>query len=347
MRWLRILCLVLTLAVAQVALVRADGKGIATFITLSCEMPFVATELGPRVQCTQPSGKVTPSGGVAVRRQASGTRIRPRSNAPLAVLQMNLCNSGIAGCFTGRASAMARQMVLDRVPALVTINEACESDVTENLLPAMLALYPNEWLFWTFAPAAHRGSREPVLCTPGVGGKERGRFGNGAVGRLLTQARPAFTFEGGLFPDDRPQPGELQDRAHAELRSWVCVNANRIYRACTTHLDNPSATGAGTPEQTRVASNQCRFLSTSIQADLPSVLLGDLNLGGEPAARYSVQGCAPKGWTRRDDGSVQHVLASNEFGAVAAEVVSMGGTTDHPALLVVFRLRTVPSQAGS
>jgi len=347
MRGLRILCLVVTLMVAQVALARAEGTGTATFITLSCEMPFVAAELGPGVQCAQPSDTVTAAGGVAVRRQASGTRIRPRGTAPFGVLQMNLCNSGIAGCFTGRASAKATQTVLDRVPALVTINEACESDVTEHLLPAMLALYPNEWVFWTFAPAAHRGSREPVLCTPGAGGKQRGRFGNGAVGRLLTQAPPRFTFEGGLFPDDRPQPGELQDRAHAELRSWVCADANRIYRACTTHLDNPSATGAGTPEQTRVASNQCRFLATSVQADLPTVFLGDLNLGGDPAARYSVDGCAPRGWTRKDDGSVQHVLASNEFGAVAIEVMSMGGTTDHPALLVVFRLRTAPSQAGS
>jgi hypothetical protein len=343
MRRVRTFCLVLTLAVAQVALARAAGTGTGTFTTLSCAMPLVAEDLGTRVQCIEPSGTAAPSGGVAVRRQESGTRIRPRAASPFTTLQMNLCNSGIAGCFTGRASAKARQLVLDRAPALVTVNEACESDVTEQLLPAMLSLYPNEWLFWTFAPAAHRGTRDPVLCTPEAGGKERGRFGNGAVGRLLTEARPRFAIEGGLFPDDRPQPGELQDRAHAELRSWVCARANRVYRACTTHLDNPSATGAGTPEHTRVASNQCRFLTTSIQSDLPTVVLGDLNLDGDATARYNVLGCLPQGWSRGDDGSVQHVLASNGFGAVTAEVVSMGGTTDHPALLTVFRFNTAPA----
>ncbi|HZM82350.1 MAG TPA: hypothetical protein VFC19_42060 [Candidatus Limnocylindrales bacterium] len=375
MRGLRIFCLVATLAVAQVALARADVTGASTFTTLSCAMPLVTTELGPRARCTQVPASGTasragmydpvsdefqlddvdfgggtaaaPVGGIAIRRQESGVRIRPRSAASLTAVQMNLCNSGIAGCYTGRAGAKAAQTVLERVPALVTVNEACESDVTERLLPAMLALYPNEWIFWTFAPAAHRGSGEPVRCTPDAQGKERGRFGNGAVGRLLTEARPGFTFEGGLFPDDRPSPGELQDRAHAELRSWVCAEANQIYRACTAHLDNPSATGAGTPEQERVASNQCRYLLTSVSAGLPTVFLGDLNLGADPAARYSVQVCAPEGWSHNGDGAVQHALSSKLFDAAAVEVVPMGDTTDHPALVVVFRLRTGPSLAGS
>lgn len=316
------MCLVATLVVAQVGLARAAGPSVAGFITLFCAVP--------QVQCVQPSATALPAGGVAVRRQESGVRVRARRPATFTALQMNLCNSGIAGCFTGRAPAKAAQLILDRVPALVTVNEACESDVTGRLLPAMLALYPNEWLFWTFAPAADRGTVVPVWCTPDEQGRSRGRFGNGAVGRLFTETLPSFSFEGGLYPDDS------QDRADAELRSWICADANHFYRACTTHLDDPSKTGAGTPENARVASNQCRFLTASLASGGPIVLLGDLNLGADPAAKYNVQGCTPRGWSRGSDGGVQHALAGNGFGAPAVAAVPMGGTTDHPALVVTF-----------
>jgi hypothetical protein len=324
MRGLRTFFLVATLAVAQVALARAEGPGETSFITLSCPIPGV--------QCTPPSDGVTPSGGVAVRKQETG---RPRGTATFAALQMNLCDSGIAGCFTGRAAGKAVQVVLERAPALVTVNEACESEVTERLLPAMLALYPNEWVFWTFAPAAHRGTDEPVRCTPDSRGNQRGRFGNGMVGRLFTGSDPRFSFDGGLFPDDRPAPDELQDRAHAELRSWICAEA--LYRACTAHLDNPSATGAGTAEQGRVASNQCRHLTGTVATGRPTVVVGDLNLGADADTGYSVRGCAPAGWSRHGDGAVQHALAGKEFGTATVAVVPMDDTTDHPALLVSYR----------
>lgn len=310
MRGLRTFCLVATLAVAQVALVRAEGPGLATF--------------------RPPSDTITTSGGVSVQRKKS----KPPGTATFAALQMNLCNSGIAGCYTGRAAAKATQIVLERAPALVTVNEACESDVIDRLLPAMLSLYPGEWVFWTFAPAAHRGTDKPVLCTPDAQGRPRGRFGNGMVGRLFTDASPRFTFDGGLFPDDRTSPDELQDRAHAEMRSWVC--ANGVYRACTAHLDNPSATGAGTPEQARVAFNQCRHLLDVAKTGRPTVVLGDLNMGADNA-RYSVQGCTPPGWSSHGDGAVQHALANNGFGTGSVAVVPMGDTTDHPALFVSYR----------
>jgi hypothetical protein len=324
MRGLRTVCLLATLVMAQFALARADGGAAPAVAALSCE----TVDLGPDVQCARPSDTADPAGGVAIRKQPGKALSR---NASLTALQMNLCNSGIAGCFTGRAAARAAQITLDRAPALVTVNEACETDVTDRLLPAMLTHYPNEWLFWTFAPAAHRGSGEPVRCTPDPQGRPRGRFGNGALGRLFTDTRPRFAFEGGLFPD------ELQDRAHGELRSWVCAEVNLLYQACTTHLDNPSATGEGTPEAGRVAFGQCRAFATRRTGR--SLLLGDLNLSADPAARYNVRDCTPQGWSHHGDGAVQHVLAGNDFGPATVEVLEMSGATDHPALLIVFPQR--------
>ena len=44
------------------------------------------------------------------------------------VLQMNLCNSGLAGCYTGRAVATAADVIRAQAPDVVTLNEVCRSD---------------------------------------------------------------------------------------------------------------------------------------------------------------------------------------------------------------------------
>src|SRR6476469_4016321 len=38
------------------------------------------------------------------------------------VLQMNLCNSGLAGCYTGRAVATAVEVIRAQAPDVVTLN---------------------------------------------------------------------------------------------------------------------------------------------------------------------------------------------------------------------------------
>ena len=45
------------------------------------------------------------------------------------VLQLNLCNSGLAGCFTGRAVDRAAAVIRAEAPDVVTLNEVCEGDV--------------------------------------------------------------------------------------------------------------------------------------------------------------------------------------------------------------------------
>ena len=46
------------------------------------------------------------------------------------MLQLNLCNSGRAGCYTGRAMARAAEVISAEAPDLVTLNEICAGDLS-------------------------------------------------------------------------------------------------------------------------------------------------------------------------------------------------------------------------
>ena len=134
----------------------------------------------------------------------------------------------------------------------------------------------------------------------------------------------------------------MQDLGDPEERAWVCVDAARV-EACTTHLANTDAA---------VAEAQCRYLFGTVlpgmpDAGGPAVLAGDLNLqaGGSPDLRS----CVPDGDRRVDDGGVQNVVVSSEFGIASHSAIGMGGTTDHPGLLVTVAssLAVFPPNATS
>ena len=50
----------------------------------------------------------------------------------LRVLQLNLCDSGLAGCYTGRAVRAAAEVVRGERPDVVTLNEVCRDDVSRT-----------------------------------------------------------------------------------------------------------------------------------------------------------------------------------------------------------------------
>jgi hypothetical protein len=268
------------------------------------------------------SGSIVPTGGIAIKQSAGAAQINTTS---FLTLQMSLCNGGQAECFDdGRAVPKAREVILDWAPALVTLNETCESDVTDQLFSAMLTLYANEWLSWTFMPAGEETSSQAKECNP-LNGLERGRFGNGILGRLFTANGPYFKYAGLLYPQ------ELQND---ERRSWACVDANHVYWGCTTHLDVTSEANA---------LDQCNHLTKAVIPFIqaadgyhPTVLGGDFNLFFDPGGDFDVQTCVPSGWFRKGDGSVQHTMVTNDFGFVDTEPVDMEGTTDHPAWIVVL-----------
>ncbi|MFG1869658.1 hypothetical protein [Micromonospora arborensis] len=57
----------------------------------------------------------------------------------LRVLQMNLCNSGRAGCYTGRSLTRAAEVISAEAPDLVTLNEICQDDVTALEGPSVVS----------------------------------------------------------------------------------------------------------------------------------------------------------------------------------------------------------------
>jgi endonuclease/exonuclease/phosphatase family metal-dependent hydrolase len=225
---------------------------------------------------------------------------------PLRVLQLNLCDSGIAGCYTGRSIAEAAAVLRAETPDLVTLNEVCRDDV--SALGRTLA--DRGGVASAFQPAVDRRTGGPFRCRNGQ------PYGIG----LLVRVDGRYTTTGGGYP--------VQDGRDPEERVWLCLSTTGR-SACTTHLASTSRT---------VALAQCRYLLDKVipRVPAPAVLAGDLNLryGGVP----DVRSCVPSGYLRMDDGAVQHVVATPDFTAGSSRSIDMDGATDHPGLLVTLTI---------
>ncbi|WP_083707512.1 hypothetical protein [Intrasporangium flavum] len=232
------------------------------------------------------------------------------------VLQLNLCNSGIADCYTGgRAVTRAVEVVREHRPGMVSLNEVCRDDV-RVLEQAMTAASPAATVASAFAPARDRGSGAPVRC---LNGQE---FGDAVLVGLAAPGVAARSTSG-----DYP----VQDPGDTEKRVWVCLDLPERFSACTTHTSSTDAA---------VALAQCRYLLSSVLATpqaattdgvQPVVLGADLNLaaGGSPGP----DACLPGGYRRTDDGGRQDVVVSPGLAITSHTVIDMQGTTDHPGLL--------------
>jgi hypothetical protein len=244
---------------------------------------------------------------IAVLLVLSGLLVAAPSAAATAVrvLQLNICHSGHAGCYTGAEPVMAKavSVIGSTRPQVLSVNEACAGDVA-RLQAAMGASRA------VFVAAQTRGGA-PVTCVNGQ------QFGN----VLIVAAALAGT---------APITGRYanQDTSN-EMRVWACLPAG-LLSACTTHLSARSGT---------VALAQCgELLTRAAGLPGPAVVSGDMNLRyqGSP----NVQDCNPAGFYRKGDGDVQHVFASNSLAFVSGTRISMSGTTDHPAWLVTVTAPT-------
>jgi hypothetical protein len=231
------------------------------------------------------------------------------------VLQMNLCNSGRAACYSGgRAVGMAVAVIHQDRPDMVSLNEICHGDL-RVIKEAMAATLTSAVVASAFRPARDRPTRAPVRCENGE------QFGDGVLVAVPSPAVGFRTF-GGVYP--------VQDLTDPEERVWVCIDLATRFSACTTHTASTDRT---------IALDQCRYLLTSavpkfrqVDGDDPVILGADLNLA--PRGSPSPQSCLPKGYQRTDDDALQDVVVSPGVGVRSHSAIDMHGTTDHPGLLV-------------
>ena len=243
------------------------------------------------------------------------------ARAELRVLQLNLCNSGIAECYTGRSVDRAAAVIRADRPDVVTLNEVCHEDVS-GLYQALQGTYQGN-LVWAFQAAADRRTGNDFQC------RNAQPYGIGMLVRLPSPSAGHAT-EAGIYPS--------QDPGDPEERAWLCVRVVGSFLACTTHLASTSAP---------VAVDQCHYLfdtavpwSRGPDRAGPAVVAGDFNLGnGEFDLVHAgdMQACLPAGYVRADDGGVQQVLATSGLTIGATDLIDMHATTDHPGLLVSFR----------
>lgn len=247
----------------------------------------------------------------------AGCTAEPNAVAPsgqVRVLQLNLCGSGEAACYTGRSTAEAAEVLRAEAPDLVTLNEVCRGDVAV-LERALAEVVPGGAATSAFQAARDRRSGEPYRCR---GGEE---YGNGIVSRWPTV--PGTAAVGGIYPQQVPDD--------PEERSWLCLRAagTQELAVCTTHLADT---------RRDVALAQCRYLFGTVIAGLrasaPVVVGADLNLGSGDGA--DLASCLPAGSARVDDGGPQLVVAAPEVVVVEVRTIDLRGATDHSGLLVTF-----------
>lgn len=223
------------------------------------------------------------------------------------LLQMNLCLSGLAGCYdkaaypAGVRDAVAR--INEAEPDAVTVNEACRGDV------ARIARRTGYHV--RFSRVIYGGER--LRCVRPGG---RGLFGDA----VLTQAAVETA-------DSR----DFEVQAGPERRRWLCVTTRDDVDVCTAHLNTRS------PIELAGNEAQCVELAAllSRRESARTVIFG-----GDVNRRDS---CAPAGFWTRTDGSadqapgLQHVYGSPALRSPSAEVLP-AMHTDHDILLVGAQL---------
>jgi endonuclease/exonuclease/phosphatase family metal-dependent hydrolase len=237
--------------------------------------------------------------------------VSPPAGSTYTLMQMNLCLSGLAGCYSkveypaGVKEAVAR--IREAHPDAVTFNESCSRDV------ALIARRTGYRL--RFSRVIYHG--KPLPCVEPGG---RGLFGDAVLTKAAIESTDSKAFEAQAGP---------------ERRQWLCVSTRSGVDVCTAHL--------ASHELDEVAANdpQCaelRALLARRGAARTVIFGGDVN------RRPS---CAPHGfWTRTDksahqDPGSQHVYGTGALRSPAAWV-EPATHTDHDVLLVRAHLTAQP-----
>lgn len=251
----------------------------------------------------------------AATRPTSGPTSGPTSDvqvgSPYTLVQMNLCLSGLAGCYPRTAyPAVVEEAigeVTDTDADAVTLNEACSGDAQRIAEATGYQL--------RFATVIYRGA--PLPCVNPGG---RGVFGNAVLTkeRIVASQDRAFTTQYGV-----------------EERRWICATTAREVSVCTAHLSTRGSDGA------RLANDaQCAELTgvlESFASRSATAFAGDVN---------RQESCASAGmWTVTDSGAAQAPGIQHAYGTEADLLTPSGSVdpatyTDHDFLVV--RARLVP-----
>lgn len=268
--------------------------------------------------CGLLSGGATPA-------SASHYQVAPAAGAKTRVLQMNMCmwgakfyyKPGKANCFpdpyysedasgnpvfehgyTAREKLVAgwkRQAVVNEIlklnPDVVTINEACQSDIDAVVATLQLkgASYESE------PYEVGRGSADgPRHCSV-----DRGA----AVNVVLARALESGSVSHGYFET-------------GGYRSWVCVRA--VWgdeRVCTAHLSLAGQDWGGRSDHQAI---ECRELRTVLADDPghPTIFAGDTNMKSgncAPSGFWGLHDVDVKPADRTPQSGLQHIYYSDDF----------------------------------
>ena len=269
-------------------MIRAAGRPFATGVLIAAVLVALLAFCRPTVPAEAPDADA------------------PRSRSPESVFtlaQMNLCLSGMAGCFdaAGYPNVIDETVLRIRAagPDAVTINEACRLDAEE--------IGRRTGYRVRFVPVRYADALLPCV-DPG---------GRGLFGLAVLTKEPVVSSESDVF------------RAQADLeeRRWLCVSTVDFVDVCTAHLEAPDS-----PDAAAANEGQCAELGRVLADRATRSLLfgGDLNRRGS---------CAPVGaWSRTDAASdrlpgLQHVYGSAAFDDPVAQVVAWP-FSDHDLLVV-------------
>jgi endonuclease/exonuclease/phosphatase family metal-dependent hydrolase len=268
---------------------RRDAKRSARFA-----VPLVAVGCGLVLTLGGCSGPL---------RTAVAAAARPSRGSAYTLMQMNLCLSGLGGCYTKVEYPAVVREAITRIrearPDAVTFNEACSGDV------ALIAQRTGYHL--RFSRVIYNGKPLPCIRPGG-----RGFFGDAVLSKASILSAASQPFEAQAGP---------------ERRVWLCASTRVGVDVCTAHL--------AAHEPVEVAANelQCAELRAILarRAAARAVIFG-----GDVNRRPS---CAPHGFWTRTDGSAhqnpgsQQVYGTGAFRSPSARVVP-AIHADHDVLLV-------------
>ena len=241
----------------------------------------------------------------------------PQRGTPYTMLQMNLCLSGTADCYTRTAYPAivqeAAEQVMAQDPQAVTLNEACRGDAADIARRTGYRM--------RFTAVLVRG--EPLPCVaPG----RRGVFGLAVLTRERITASNDQPFAGQTGPEER---------------RWLCVTTARAISVCTAHLGTRESAEAISANDVECA--ELRAVLARYDGAGTTVFGGDVNRQ-EP--------CAPEGmWTGGDSAAAQLPGIQHIYGSLSLrgplERVSAATYTDHDFFLVTalaaLRPRSAPA----